>query len=315
MTDIIPVRVNRREEIAQDILLFELVATDGGDLPPFIAGAHIDLFLADDMVRQYSLLNAPSHRSSYVIAVAREANGRGGSAHLHDHVYPDTVLEIGVPRCHFPLREDAPYSVLIAGGIGVTPIWCMAQQLSEIGGARELHYAARTRRHAALLDDILSAEAVRTRTYFNLEGDAEMDLPAIVAAAPPGSHFYCCGPAPMIEAFKRACSSLPAEQVHFEQFTAAAEAASEGGFTIELARTKRCIDVASGETILEALARSGISMAYSCREGVCGSCETAVLAGKPDHRDAILTEAERAEGRTMMICCSGSLSERLVLDL
>lgn len=315
LEDMIETRVIRAQTIAQGVKLLELAAADGGDLPAFVAGAHIDIHLPGDLIRQYSLLNAPSRTDRYLIAVALEANGRGGSAHVHDFIAEGDALPISAPRCHFPLHEEAPHSVLIAGGIGITPIWCMAQRLAEIGGSFEIHYAARTRGHAALLADIETQARDGLRTYFNLEGDPLMDLPAIVAAAPAGSHFYCCGPIPLIEAYRSACAAVPGERVHFEQFSAVAPIANEGGYTIELAKSGKSIDVAAGETILDALGREGIAMSYSCREGICGSCETAVIAGTPDHRDAILTDAERAEGRTMMICCSGSLSAKLVLDL
>ena len=320
MQDVIETRVIRAQTIAHDVKLIELVATDGGALPMFSAGAHIDVHMQgqaplDDLTRQYSLLNSPSQSDRYLIAVAREPNGRGGSAYLHDALTVGDTLRISAPRCHFPLKEDAPYSVLVAGGIGVTPIWCMAQWLSEIGAPFEIHYAARTRGHAALLNEMTARAPEALKTYFNLEGDPLMDLPTIVASAPSGSHFYCCGPIPLIEAYRAACATLPPERVHFEQFSAAAPVANEGGYTVELAKSGKAIAVAAGETILDALAREGIAMSYSCREGVCGSCETAVLAGTPDHRDAILTDAERAEGRTMMICCSGSLGAKLVLDL
>lgn len=315
LQEAINTRVTRAQTIAHQIRLLELAAIDGGDLPVFAPGAHIDIRLPNGLVRQYSLLNPSSRTDRYLIAVAREENGRGGSAQIHDALAEGDVLPISAPRCHFPLHEEAPHSVLIAGGIGITPIWCMAQRLIEIGASFELHYAARTRGHAALLAEISQAAPDALQTYFNLEGDALMDLPAIAAAAPAGSHFYCCGPLPLIAAYREACSSLPNEQVHFEQFSASTPAAVEGGFTVELAKSGLSIEVASGETILDALVREGIASNYSCREGICGSCETAVLEGMPDHRDAILTDAERADGRTMMICCSGSLGKKLVLDL
>jgi len=318
MTDMtFAVRVAAIRDVAHDVRLFELVAEGEAPLPSFVAGAHIDVILGEGMIRQYSLLNAPDELHRYVIAVAREADGRGGSAHMHDALSIGDSLRVSAPRCHFGLVEAAPNSVLIAGGIGITPIWCMIQRLIAIGASWELHYAARTRTHAALLDDIErgSADTGRVRTYFNLEGDPLMDLRQIVAGAPSGSHFYCCGPLPLLEAYRAACTTVSENQVHFEQFAAAAPAALDGGYEIELARSGKTLAVAPGESILDALRGAGLSASYSCREGICGSCETAVLGGTPDHRDAILTDAERAEGRTMMICCSGSLSPRLILDL
>ncbi len=312
------VRIAAVGDVAHNIRSFELRAPDGGPLPPFVAGAHIDVDLPGGMMRQYSLLNAPHERDRYVIAVAREAASRGGSIYMHDRLGLGDTLAISAPRSHFLLDETGSYSVLVAGGIGITPIWCMAQRLTAIGARWEMHYAARTRGAAALLEEIELAVAEgsgRLATYFNLDGDPLMDLAGIVASAPDGAHFYCCGPLGLLDAYKLACAGVPADRVHFEQFTAAAPAALDGGFTIELARSGRAIEVAAGESILDALKAAGMRAAYSCREGVCGSCETAVLAGTPDHRDAILTDAERAEGKTMMICCSGSLSAKLVLDM
>jgi tetrachlorobenzoquinone reductase len=314
----INVRIANIRDITEHVRLFELVPEVGERLPPFDAGAHVDVMIAENMVRQYSLLNAPGDQDRYVIAVAREAEGRGGSAHMHARLSPGDVLRVSAPRCHFPLVETAPHSVLVAGGIGITPIWCMIQRLEALGASWTLHYAARTWAQAPLIAEIEQGSATaaeRVHTYFNLDGDPLMDLRAIVASAPEGTHFYCCGPLSLLEAYRAACASIPGERVHFEQFTAAAPAALDGGYEIELARSRKTVAVAPGESILDALKRAGLSASYSCREGVCGSCETAVLSGTPDHRDAILTDAERVEGRTMMICCSGSLSPRLVLDL
>ncbi len=311
----IEVRVTNALMVAEGVRLLTLVASDGGALPGYEPGAHIDIFLPDGGARQYSLIDPAGDGMAYRIAIARDENGRGGSIHLHDRVQPGDLIEAGLPRCHFPLHKEAPFTLFFAGGIGITPIWCMAQVLEREGRPWRLHFGARTRAHATLLDDIAALAGDRLRCYYNLEGDEPMDIAALVSDAPEGTHFYCCGPAAMIDAFRAACRDVPADRVHFEQFTAAAPAALDGGFDIELAKTGRTVRVEPGESILDALGKAGLRMSYSCREGVCGSCETTVIAGTPDHRDAILTDAERAEGKTMMICCSGSLSPRLVLDL
>lgn len=312
------VRIIDSRLIGADIREFTVRSESASPLPPFEPGAHVDVHLTADMIRQYSLVAVPANPAHYRIAVAREQAGRGGSAYMHDELETGDLLRIGMPRCHFALCDTGGHSIFIAGGIGITPIWSMVQRLSEEGKSWELHYAARTRAHAAYLDEIrhtASAQGGNVRTYFNLEGDPLMDLSAIAAAASAGTQFYCCGPAGLLEAYRTACESLPEDHVHWEQFEAAAPAAVEGGFVVELAKSGREIEIVKGQTILDALGAAGLSASYSCREGVCGSCETAVLAGTPDHRDAILTDAEKAEGRTMMICCSGSLSDRLVLDL
>lgn len=311
-------RVTDARDVAIGIRLITLEPIDGVALPVVIPGAHIDVALPAGMIRQYSVLDPPGTSARYTIAVARDAEGRGGSIYLHDSIVPGEALAISAPRCLFPLIDDDGDVVLIAGGIGITPLWSMIQRLEQSGRAWNLHYAARSRSHAALIDEI-EAAAMRSRgrvqTYFNLDGDPLMDLPTIIGAVTEDTHFYACGPAGLLEAYRRAAAERSAAHVHWEQFVAAAPAARDGGYVIELAKSGKTVTVAPGQSILEALSAAGLRVNYSCREGVCGACETGVIAGIPDHRDAILTEDERAEGRTMMICCSGSCSERLVLDL
>ncbi|OCC24437.1 hypothetical protein MB02_07625 [Croceicoccus estronivorus] len=315
----IAVRVAALVEDSEGVRIFDLRPLDNGELPPFTAGAHIDVHAGPDLVRQYSLLNAPDERHRYVIAIALELESRGGSRHFHTNVKAGDVLTISAPRCHFALDESAAHTVLFAGGIGITPIWSMAQRLRHLGRSFELHYTAQRRGRAPLLDHLENAsiDAVETiATYFSRDpGGKRPDVESIVRTAPPGSHFYCCGPGGLLDAFRAACGHLPPERVHFEQFTAVAPVADDGGFTVELARSKRTIEVLPGQTILDAIKEAGLRTTSSCREGICGSCETVVLAGTPDHRDAVLTDAEKAEGNVMMICCSGSCTPKIVLDL
>lgn len=307
----------RQESV--DVRIFDLRLAGGGDLPPFSAGAHIDIQIDADLMRQYSLLNHQEERFRYVIAVKREPAGRGGSIRMHDQVKPGDSLLASIPRNQFALEEAAIHSVLIAGGIGITPIWSMAQQLAQLGRSWTLHYASRSRQAAALVDalEAFAGAADPTRMSFHFaDGTASrLDIRALVDDAPQGTQFYCCGPARLLEAFEAACAGLPASQVHVERFSPVQSAATDGRFTVKLARSGKMIPVIPGQTILDALQSVGVDVAYSCREGVCGQCETSVLAGVPDHRDALLTDAERADGRTMMICCSGSLSDVLTLDL
>jgi vanillate O-demethylase ferredoxin subunit len=302
-----------------DVRLFDLRRPDGGDLPPFSAGAHIDVHAGADLIRQYSLLNDPQERHRYVVAIALEPESRGGSRHFHEAVKQGDMLTISAPRCHFALEETAPHSVLIAGGIGITPIWCMAQRLRHLGRSFELHYAVKARAAAPLIERIEAmpaSDVARIATYFSRDsGGSRPDIAAILRDVAPGTHVYCCGPGALTDAFRSAAARLPTNTVHLEQFTAIAAVADEGGFTIELAKAGRTIEVKSGQTILDAIRDAGLRTTSSCREGICGSCETVVLSGSPDHRDAVLTDAEKAEGNTMMICCSGSLTPKLVLDL
>lgn len=302
---------------ANGILAYELRRPNGDDLPAFEAGSHIDLHMAGGPVRSYSLLNAPSDRSGYTIAVSLYEKGRGGSRHIHKNLQCGQVLSIAGPRNNFPLSETARHSVLIAGGIGITPLWSMAQRLTEIDRNWELHYGVRSKQSAALLDRMAShphREAIHI-AYSEGERGEFLDLDAIVAQDRGTTHFYCCGPTPMLEAFKVATRDVPPERVHFESFVATHEASVEGGFRVELARSGKTVEVASGQSILEALLEHGVDVMNSCREGICGACEVIVLEGTPDHRDSILSDAEKQAGKSMFVCCSGSRGERLVLDL
>jgi tetrachlorobenzoquinone reductase len=296
-----------------DIKLLELRAAAGEALPPFTAGAHLDLHLPTGLVRSYSLVNAETERHRYVIGVARDRASRGGSRWLHDTVRAGDILTIGAPRNNFRLDETAPSSVLVAGGIGITPIMSMVRRLAALRAPWQLHYGARARGAAAFLDE-LAAFPAHVRLCFEDETGL-LDLPAIVAGALPGSHFYGCGPPGLMAAFEAATAALPPARLHREYFTARAPASRAGGFVVELARSGRVVAVPAGKSIIEALEEAGIAAAHSCRQGVCGTCEVPVVSGIPDHRDGILTDAERAAGKTMMICCSGARSERLVLDL
>jgi tetrachlorobenzoquinone reductase len=302
------------------IELRPIVESEGGrDLPPFTAGAHVDLHLPTGIVRSYSLLNVQSERHRYVIGVQRDRASRGGSAWVHDKLRVGDLIKISGPRNNFPLAEDAPRSILIAGGIGITPILGMVRQLDALGRSWQLHYCTRTRAGTAFVAEIEALAANgRGSAQFNFDeepGGAMLDLVALAAAAPKNAHLYCCGPLPMLAAFEAATADWPREQVHVEYFTAKEAPAVTGGFTVVLAKSGREIQVAPGVSIINALFRAGVNHPSSCLEGVCGACETPVLEGIPDHRDLVLTESEQRANRTMMICCSGCKSERLVLDI
>ena len=283
-------------------------------MPRFTAGAHVDLRLPNGFVRQYSIANSEEEDHRYLLGVKREAAGRGGSRLMHDELRVGTVLEVGRPRNNFPLVESAAHSVLIAGGIGVTPILSMVARLRSLGRSWELHYAVRRRSEAAFLD-LLRAGGAPVLLHVDEEQGSVLDVALIVGAVREGTHLYCCGPTPMLDAFTSAAASWPAEQVHLEYFASAFAPAIDKGFIVELARSKRQIAVVPGQTILEALRANGIKVVSSCEQGICGSCETRVLAGEPDHRDLLLSDEEKAAGEVMMICCSGSRSAVLVLDL
>jgi len=299
---------------AADTHLYEFADPEGRPLPAYGPGAHIDVHLPGGLMRQYSLARPDRPGQPYLVGVKLDRAGRGGSRYLHEQARVGELFQIAPPRNHFPLAEDAARTVLIAGGIGVTPIWCMAQRLDEIGAAFELHYAVRTRADAAFLAE-LETMAPRARLHVDAEAEGVLDVAAIVEAAPADAHLYCCGPAPMMAAFEAAVAGRPAEQVHVEYFSAPPPEPIEGGFVVALAKSGREFVIAPGSTILETLRQAGLTLTSSCEQGVCGACETRVLEGTPDHRDLLLTAAEKASNKTMMICCSGALSDRLVLDL
>ena len=250
-----------------------------------------------------------------MIGVKLDRKRRGGSRFMHESLRVGGTYAIAGTRNNFTLVEDAPHVVLLAGGIGITPIWCMVQRLAEIGASWELHYACRNRGEAAFHDQLATfGDAVRF--HFDDEcGGKVLDVSAIVADAPGEAHLYCCGPAPMLAGFEEATVTLPPERVHVEYFTAKEERATEGGFTVELARSGKEFEIPPGKTILEVLREAGIEVESLCEEGFCLTCETRVISGIPDHRDSVLSDQDRAAGEIMLICCSGSLSDRLVLDL
>lgn len=318
-SSLIRVRVHVATWEAEGVHSYELRDPAGGALPPFDAGAHIDLHLPNGMVRSYSLINPQDERHRYVIAVQKDRVSRGGSTWLHDTLRVGDMIAISAPRNNFPLAEDAAPSLFIAGGIGITPLWCMIQRLVALGRPFALYYCVRTRREAAFCAALEAlSDRPGAKIVFNFDGEpggTMLDIASVIAAAPSDAHLYCCGPLPMLDAFEAATESAPRARVHVEYFTAKEAPAAEGGFTVVLAKTGRSFVIAPGKTILETLLDAGLDVASSCLEGVCGTCETKVLEGVPDHRDVVLTDAEREANKTMMICCSGSKTARLVLDL
>jgi ferredoxin-NADP reductase len=310
------VRVRRISYEADNVNSYELVLPDGGDLAPFSAGSHIDLHLQNGMIRSYSLVNNQGEKHRYVIAVNKDPSSRGGSSFVHDGIKVGDIITISAPRNNFALREDAEFSVLIAGGIGITPLMSMIRRLEELARPWKLFYAARTQRAAAFLDDLHGIRPENLQMDFDDERMGKVfDIAAVVANQPEHAHLYCCGPAPMLEAFERASASRPSDHVHVEYFQAKQAPALDGGFEVKLRRSNRTVAVETGKSILDAVLDAGISANYSCTEGVCGTCETRVIEGIPDHRDLFLSPEEKAANKTIMICCSGSKSGTLVLDL
>ncbi|MBN9429915.1 MAG: oxidoreductase [Burkholderiales bacterium] len=318
--ELLPVQLRAIRYEAEGISTFEFRSTGAQPLPPFTAGAHIDLHLASGLVRSYSLCNSQDESDRYVVGVNRDRNSRGGSRLMHDTLKVGTVLNISAPRNNFPLDETAPHSMLIGGGIGITPMLCMLRRLESLGRPWTLHYCARNRASAAFVDELTALQAGSKVGTLHLHFDDEsngqfLSLQKVVAEAPAGAHFYCCGPLPMLAAYEEATRDLPPGRMHVEYFSAKEAPSTSGGFVVELANSGKTIEVPEGKTILDMLLDAGVDVPYSCMEGVCASCETRVIEGVPDHRDLVLTKEEQASNKVMMVCCSGSKSPKLVLDL
>lgn len=302
---------------ADGIASFELADPDGAPLPAFTGGAHIDIQIPDGPRRSYSISSAPDLPSHYRITVKRDPASRGGSAWFHEHARVGMRFAVHGPRNEFTLNEAAPHSVLVAGGIGITPLLPMISRLTELGRPWSLHYSTRTRREMAFEAELLQLQEVGAgalRRYFTAEDEARMDFCSIIGTAPANSHFYCCGPAPFIDAFLAATHRLAPSFVHYERFSAS-QAPAEGGYTLVLARDGRRLTVAPGRSMLDTLLDAGLDLPYSCTQGVCGSCRLDVLDGRPDHRDECLSEEERVGNRMVIPCCSGATTPELVLDL
>jgi vanillate O-demethylase ferredoxin subunit len=319
---LLKLRVTAIRYEAQGILGFELRMPEGGELPPFSAGAHVDVHLGNGLIRSYSLANSPLQRDRYVIGVNLDRASRGGSAYMHTKVKAGDILTVGTPRNNFPLEEDAAHTVLLAGGIGITPLRSMVLRLQELGRSWELIYCARRPGGTAFFEELNAYEAGGfRRVRFNFDeqaGGQRLDMQEVFAGQPAGTHFYCCGPVSMLDAFEAAATDIAPECVHVEYFAArtqVGDTASPQGFNVRLAKSGRVLPIAAGQSILDAVLDAGVRVSYSCMEGICGSCETRVMEGVPDHRDLVLTKQQQGANDRMMICCSGSKSAELVLDL
>lgn len=305
---------------AEGIYSFELSAVDHGSLPAFSAGSHVDVHLPNGLVRQYSLCNHPEEHHCYRLGVLLDPASRGGSKAMHELVQEGSRLRISEPRNLFPLQHAAGFSVLFAGGIGITPILCMAERLAQIGAAFELHYCARSIDRMAFIEYIRhSAFAERVHVHVDDGEDVQrLDAAGVLSTPANDGHLYVCGPNGFMEhvlATAREHGWTEA-QLHREYFAAAAVPVSEaGGFEVQLASTGRCLQVPADRSVADVLLEAGIDIPLSCEQGVCGTCMTRVLEGEPEHRDMFLTDAEKARNDQFTPCCSRARSARLVLDL
>lgn len=311
------VKVLRRRAEAQDIDSYVLVRSDGGELPAFSAGSHIDVHLPGGLVRPYSMCNDPLDAAHYRLGILRDAASRGGSVAMHDQVKEGDVLSISEPRNSFPLHS-APHSLLLAGGIGITPLLSMAQRLAATGASFEIHACNRTLARSAFVGEL---QAFGERFQLHLD-DGEvaqkLDLPAVLAAAPAGTRLYVCGPTGFIDFVVNTAKAQgwPADQVHLEYFGAAPlDTSGDGSFEVRIASTGKSYTIAADQTVSAALQAHGVDILVSCEQGVCGTCITRVLEGECDHRDMYFTDEEKALNDQFTPCCSRAKSAVLVLDL
>ncbi|SHF50314.1 vanillate O-demethylase ferredoxin subunit [Marinomonas polaris DSM 16579] len=317
----IPVVVRNVVTEAQGVVRLVLGSEDGSDLPSFDAGAHIDLHLPSGLIRQYSLCRIQPEAQYYEIAVLKDPQSRGGSAEVHRLKIGDTLL-ISTPKNHFPLMDTTRHSVLIAGGIGVTPILPMAQQLQKMGLSFEFHYCARSPETAAFSSALESASFADKMQfhYSEVAGSSQMDVVSVLSRHANDSELYICGPASFIDYVLLQAKMLgwPEDRLHREFFAAPIldENVSENtAFKVKIHSTGEIFDVGVDQSIFEALDENGIFLAVSCESGVCGTCQTGVIDGVPDHRDVFLTDKEHAQGKLIMPCCSRSKTPVLELDL
>ena len=309
--------VQKKTGIARDITLFELADPDGGKLPAFTAGAHIGVTTPNGLLRRYSLCNAPSERQRYVIAVKRDAEGGGGSVSMVDGLEVGGFLPVSAPLNYFPLAADARQYLLIAGGIGITPVLSMIHELQARQAEFELIYCTRFPENSAFLDE-LAAEHLSDRVLIHhSHGDPAraLDFGPIVADPAPGTQLYCCGPRRLMQGVRDATGHWPSGSVHFEDFGTSdhVQAGGEKSFKLRLARSGVTVTVPPGVSILEVLRSKGLPAPSSCESGTCGSCRTGLLAGVAEHRDYVLDDDEHDSA--IMICVSRAVSDELVLDL
>jgi vanillate O-demethylase ferredoxin subunit len=315
----IEVVVTSRNNEALDICSYELACAQGGELPGFSAGAHIDVHLPGGLIRQYSLCNHPQERHRYQIGVLKDVASRGGSHCMHEQIRSGDRLYISEPRNLFPLVDDARRSLLFAGGIGITPILCMAEQLADSGADFELHYCARASDRAAFVERLKGAPyADRVHLHFDEDVDSRLDAAKVLAGPASDLHLYVCGPAGFMQHVLDSARNQGWNdaQLHREYFAAApVDTLNDGSFQVKLGSSGQVFDIPADKTVVQVLESHGVEIAISCEQGVCGTCLTRVLEGVPEHRDLFLTDEEQAANDQFTPCCSRSRSALLVLDL
>jgi len=316
----IEVVVSSKQLAAEDIYVFQLEHPEGAALPSFSAGAHIDVNLPNGITRQYSLCNHSDEKHCYEIGVLKDPASRGGSLAMHQLVNEGDRLHISEPRNHFPLVHEAKKSLLFAGGIGVTPILCMAERLAHSGADFEMHYCSRSKDRAAFINRIQASLFNQSVQLHFDDGDAaqKLNAKALLANPLPGTHIYVCGPSGFMEHILSTAkaNNWPQDQVHREYFAAAPiDHGVDDSFEIKLSSTGQIFEIPADKSVLDVLEDNDIDVQFSCESGVCGTCVTRVLEGEPDHRDSFFTEAEREKNDKFTPCCSRAKTPLLVLDI
>ncbi|WUR78923.1 PDR/VanB family oxidoreductase [Streptomyces phaeochromogenes] len=305
--------VERRDLAAEGVLALTLRHPLGEELPAWEPGAHIDVVLGPGLERQYSLCGDPADRRSWRVAVLREPDGRGGSAHVHGQLEAGGKVRVRGPRNHFALQPSPRYR-FVAGGIGITPILPMLAEAEASGAEWTLLYGGRTRNSMAFVEE-LSPYGDKVRIAPQDEAGL-LDLAAELGTPQPGTLVYCCGPGPLLDAVEERCAQWPKGSLHVERFQPKVqETGADTEFEVVLERSGRTLTVPADVSVLDTVRSAGVEVLFSCTEGTCGTCETDVLEGTPDHRDSVLTDEERETGETMLICVSRCRGKRLVLDL
>jgi ferredoxin-NADP reductase len=307
--------VQEARTVAEGVVALVLADPNGGELPAWTPGAHIDFVLGDDLIRQYSLCSSPSKPDLWRVGVLRASDSRGGSERVHDILSPGSLVRVRGPRNHFPLVTSPRY-LFIAGGIGITPLLPMIAEADASGADWRLHYGGRERASMAFLDEL-----AQYGDRVNIVPQAEegmLNLEDVLGTPQSNTLVYCCGPEGLLAAVEKFCANWPPGVLHLERFSAKPQEPSteaDSAFELVLQRSGLTLHVPPEESVLNVIREAGVSVLASCLEGICGTCETEVVEGDVDHRDSVLNEEERATNEYMMVCVSRCRSPRLVLDL
>lgn len=310
--------VHKLQQEAKGIISVELRPIEGKHFVAFKAGAYINVYLPNDLVRSYSLLNSPDDRDRYTLTVLLDSHSRGGSAYIHQLLKIGDQLKISLPHNNFILNEYAVHTVLVAGGIGITPLFCMLNRLIKWGRSVELIYCTRSRKEAAFLEELCKVNE-KVTYHFDDEQKILPNFKKYLTGYSAGTYFYCSGPIAMLKAFEQTCHQLGYVHTQTELFSVndllVGKTSPIHSYQVVLAKSKKILDVMVGKSLLETLLENDIKVNCACREGVCGTCKTKVLDGVPYHRDGVLSDKQKQANDVMMVCVSGCKSDRIVLDL